>query len=177
MRIKSIDFLRFLAVVLVLFRHFDVKSYSITNTYFYKCVSELQNIGWIGVDMFFVISGFLVSSLIFRELDYKQTFNVKRFLIRRGFKIYPSFYILIFFTALLFSIKQKLIVSDLIAEVFYFQNYHTGLWTHTWSLAVEEHFYFLLAGIFFLSNQISVNHKSKKNVVYFTFINSYYKYL
>ena len=78
MRITSIDFLRGVAVLLVVFRHIMLEPI-------------LSNIGWVGVDLFFVLSGFLVSNLLFQE--YKQTKTVKpiRFLIRRGFKIYPLF--------------------------------------------------------------------------------------
>ena len=82
MRIISIDFLRGVAVLLVVFRHITLEPILLT-------------VGWAGVDLFFVLSGFLVSNLLFQE--YKQTQSVKpiRFLIRRGFKIYPLFYLII----------------------------------------------------------------------------------
>lgn len=91
MRITSIDFLRGVAVLLVVFRHIYFEPVLVT-------------VGWIGVDLFFVLSGFLVSNLLFQE--YKQTQTVKpiRFLIRRGFKIYPLFYLMIF---LLFFIQVQ----------------------------------------------------------------------
>ena len=143
MRIKSIDFLRGIAVLLVVFRHIYLEPILIT-------------VGWVGVDLFFVLSGFLVSNLLFQE--YKQTQTVKpiRFLIRRGFKIYPLFYIMIF---LLFFIESHLnpqyydiYKARLFNEVLFIQNYHydVTLIGHTWSLAVEEHFYFALALLFFI---------------------------
>ncbi|NJM15178.1 MAG: acyltransferase [Bacteroidales bacterium] len=80
MRIKGFDFLRFVAVVLVIYRHSD-------------SIGTLNFIGWVGVDLFFVLSGFLVSGLMFKE--YKKTggVKIKRFLMRRAFKIYPPFYV------------------------------------------------------------------------------------
>lgn len=120
--------------------------------------------------MFFVISGFLISGLIFSELDKTQKFNIKRFFIRRAFKIYPSFYILIILTTLIFYVKRDLNYQNLFAEIFYFQNYHSGLWSHTWSLAVEEHFYIFLPIIFCFLQAFSVRHNSKMTFIYLLFL-------
>jgi peptidoglycan/LPS O-acetylase OafA/YrhL len=67
-----------------------------------------------------------------------------RFLIRRGFKIYPAFYAL---TIPFIMITWGTVSAPgIIGELFFLQNYLGGMWGHTWSLAVEEHFYLLLAG-------------------------------
>ncbi len=150
-RSESIDFLRGLAIILVLFAH-------------HKFVSYLNNMGWIGVDLFFVLSGFLVSSLLFTE--YKLHGNIKPglFLIRRGFKIYPLFYLSILLTFIqqmyfphlyLFPDSQKLFLNDrgiligLFIEAFFLQSYFFGFWGHHWSLSVEEFFYFSLTLLIF----------------------------
>jgi peptidoglycan/LPS O-acetylase OafA/YrhL len=146
MRFVSIDFLRGIAVSLVLFRHFGI-------------IEVLGRIGWSGVDLFFVLSGFLVSGLLFNEYKKTESINSSRFLIRRGFKIYPAFYAFILFTVgksvlvILLGIEgnKNFTIERLLAEVFFVQNYFGRLWAHTWSLAVEEHFYlFLIALISFL---------------------------
>lgn len=118
-------------------------------------IDALQRVGWVGVDLFFVLSGFLVSGLLFSE--YKKTGEIKpvRFLIRRGFKIYPLFYLSILFTAfyLLFInpyLNYKGVLIKLLPEVFFIQNYRFGFWAHHWSLAIEEHFYILLSLAIFL---------------------------
>ena len=54
--------------------------------------------GWTGVDLFFVLSGFLVGGLLFRELRQQSGLDVRRFIIRRGFKIWPSY--LVFLAAI-----------------------------------------------------------------------------
>jgi peptidoglycan/LPS O-acetylase OafA/YrhL len=151
MRLKSLDTLRGIAVLLVLFSHSyplgdDVPSYL-------KAIHQyLYYIGWCGVDLFFVLSGFLISGLIFNEINKTETFSPRRFLIRRGFKIYPLFYSFIVITIIYRLVRHHDIpYSSLFAEIFYFQNYVQGLWTHTWSLAVEEHFYFLIAIVFSLA--------------------------
>ena len=132
-RLKEIDFLRGLAVILVLFRHFPFSFYTIT-------------MGWIGVDLFFVLSGFLVSGLLFSEYQKFGNIRIRLFLIRRGFKIYPLFYIFILSTVVGDLISGTyLSETKLLGELFFVQNYIGRLWNHTWSLAVEEHFYFLLS--------------------------------
>jgi peptidoglycan/LPS O-acetylase OafA/YrhL len=88
---------------------------------------------------------------MFKEAAQTGTVSVSRFLIRRGFKIYPSFWVMIAVSIIWLQWHGKAIpLETLCAELFYFQNYVPGIWGHTWSLAVEEHFYFLLAGLFLI---------------------------
>jgi peptidoglycan/LPS O-acetylase OafA/YrhL len=109
-------------------------------------LSFVDRVGWAGVDLFFVLSGFLVSGLLFA--DYKATgaMDWGRFFVRRGFKIYPPFYLY-----LLLSVPVEAVFFDrpptagqLWAECLWVQNYGPRFWNHDWSLAVEEHFYLLL---------------------------------
>ncbi len=127
-RNHSLDLLRAAAVLLVFCYH-----------------SSGVWFGWIGVDLFFVLSGFLVSGLLFREYQSTQHVRAGRFLLRRGLKIYPQFY---FFIAamLVFAYFQGSAprFGQAAAELAFVQNYAAGIWGHTWSLAVEEHFYLLL---------------------------------
>ena len=78
MRTQQIDALRAIAVLLVLGRHSD---------FFFLWTRA----GWVGVDLFFVLSGFLISGLLYSE--YKRTRGIKivNFYARRGLKIYPAF--------------------------------------------------------------------------------------
>ena len=71
----SIDVLRGIAVLLVLFRHFHSTDYTIFIPY-------LEKIGWLGVDLFFVLSGFLISTLLYNEIDKTGKLDFKRFFIR-----------------------------------------------------------------------------------------------
>src|SRR5204863_7752623 len=93
-RLVQLDLLRCLAIVLVLGRHM-VPCPSHTNAWLGRLTSIWQRGGWIGVDLFFVLSGFLVSGLLFREYQRHGSVDVVRFLIRRGFKIYPGFWVLL----------------------------------------------------------------------------------
>jgi len=144
-RLVQLDLLRALAVFLVLGNHLPPCPPE-TNLYAHKITQAWFFGGWVGVDLFFVLSGFLISGLLFREYQKTGTLNLKRFLIRRGLKIYPSFYVLIAVTVLVYAAFGKEIpVKNLLAEIFFVQNFFGKLWGHTWSLAVEEHFYIGLA--------------------------------
>ena len=104
-----------------------------------------QRGGWIGVDLFFVISGFLISGLLFREYVQHGGIHVGRFYLRRGLKIYPPFYVFMSVTFLFIAIAKRPFPWEAsICELLFVQNYGPALWDHTWSLAVEEHFYLML---------------------------------
>jgi peptidoglycan/LPS O-acetylase OafA/YrhL len=103
--------------------------------------------GWMGVDLFFVLSGFLISGLLFRDYQQHQSIDVKRFFVRRGFKIYPSFWLFLVVTwgvSVLRHETPTVPLSAYLHELFFVQNYFSPVWVHTWSLAVEEHFYIFL---------------------------------
>ena len=120
----------------------------------------LQHGGWVGVDIFFVLSGFLVSGLLFREYQVHQSLRIGRFLVRRGLKIYPAFYLLILLTIWLDLAPYD--VRKVLGEVFFLQSYYNlfgSIWTHTWTLAIEEHFYILLALLFWLLVRGSRRHR------------------
>lgn len=146
MRNKRLDILRCVAILFVIFQHGQILEF-------------FDRVGWIGVDLFFVLSGFLISGLLFGEYQRNGSIQVKRFYLRRGFKIYPAFYVLLAFTAAIqFTFLRLSPVSAYLHEALFVQNYLSGLYAHTWSLAVEEHFYiflplFLLALVQFSTNK------------------------
>ncbi|HET9274835.1 MAG TPA: acyltransferase [Gemmatimonadales bacterium] len=141
-RLIPLDALRAVAVLLVMGRHLHVPA-SLPQDSVLRAVGEAWvRGGWIGVDLFFVLSGFLVSGLLFREHQQHGRFLVGRFLLRRGLKIYPAFYFFLAVTvALQVSWGRPPDTWRVLSEVFFVQNYFGGVWSHTWSLAVEEHFY------------------------------------
>jgi peptidoglycan/LPS O-acetylase OafA/YrhL len=131
-RNRGLDSLRGLAILLVLGVHVQASP-------------TWAKVGWLGVDLFFVLSGFLISNLLFGEYKTHGSINLKSFYIRRGFKLYPSFYFLVIASILYCWIAGiRIQPARALAEFGFMQNYFTGLWGHTWSLAVEEHFYILL---------------------------------
>lgn len=147
-RLLSLDVLRAVAVLLVLFRH--ARWSDDTNI----ALRVIARGGGVGVDLFFVLSGFLVSGLLFREFNETGKIKAGRFLLRRGFKIYPAFWCLLAVTVVCrLIVGESLPARATFGELFFLQNYlPNGYWWHpNWSLAVEEHFYlvipFLLIGL------------------------------
>jgi peptidoglycan/LPS O-acetylase OafA/YrhL len=102
--------------------------------------------GWVGVDLFFVLSGFLISGLLFGEYKSHGSINFGRFFIRRGLKIYPAFYAFLFLSQAVayIAFRSTAPLAHYLPELFFVQNYWHGIWDHTWSLGVEEHFYIFL---------------------------------
>ena len=104
----------------------------------------------LGVSVFFVISGFLITSLLLKELDATGTIAIKRFYLRRAFRIFPPFY---FYLAIVFVLAVVgLFPTPLRAFFFaatYTSDYYLGPGSgsgglqHLWSLSVEEQFYLL----------------------------------
>jgi peptidoglycan/LPS O-acetylase OafA/YrhL len=131
-RIFQLDVLRGFAILLVMGVH--VPAYPIWST-----------IGGWGVDLFFVLSGFLISNLLFTEYRNHGDIRLRRFFFRRALKLYPSFYLLLGLTLVYcFFYHVPFSGRELLGEAVLTQNYLGGIWGHTWSLAVEEHFYILL---------------------------------
>lgn len=132
----SLDVLRGVAILMVVGHHLG---------YF----PIWTRIGWAGVDLFFVLSGFLISGLLFEEWRRFGRIDFGRFYLRRGFKIYPGFYVLLLATVVANLIVPGLpsypvTLKSVLSEAFFVQNYGPAIWGQTWSLAVEEHFYLTL---------------------------------
>jgi peptidoglycan/LPS O-acetylase OafA/YrhL len=142
-RVLSIDVLRLAACLLVLGRHADWPAFTGPAAPLFEA---WYTGGWVGVDLFFVLSGYLIGGLLLRELKQSGSLNVVRFLIRRGWKIYPAFYVMIAFTVLFTQVHKIAPFSwyDTLSELLFLQNYAGHLSLQTWSLAVEEHFYLML---------------------------------
>ena len=148
----EIDGLRTIAVCSVLAYHAKV---STSNGYLFSG-------GFLGVDIFFVISGFLITLIIIKEIDATGTLSLGHFYERRCRRILPAL-LLVIFASLPFSIAILLpteferYARSLVASIFFFSNHywHGALGSygaqsslleplvHTWSLAVEEQFYIL----------------------------------
>lgn len=111
--------------------------------------------GFIGVDIFFVLSGFLITRIILRELQISQKFSFKRFYMRRAIRLFPALFVacLVLLVAywLIPSLPQRdETLSGIFAAVTYSSSWLTafgiadlGAMLPTWSLSVEEHFYFV----------------------------------
>jgi len=165
--IPALDGLRGLAIILVLLFHFTPEGGG--HTLVGTMTRWISQLGWCGVDLFFVLSGFLISGLLFTEYQKYRALRVGRFLIRRGFKIYPAFYVMLAATVVGTAYNKKLpdgFLLRVLTEAVYLQNYLPPVWGPTWSLAVEEHFYLLLAVAFFVMVRRGSRENPFRSLVY-----------
>lgn len=165
-RNSSVDFFRSIAIIFVVIYHFN----------------GLLNFGYLGVDLFFLISGLLVGGLLTKELVNGHKINFIKFFTQRAFKIWPSYYAFILFGSLLaYSFynstesDQLIPLWDLKRYLFFYQNY-TGVpfhWSfdHVWSLCVEEHFYILLPILYLIiQNFIRIENRIKTLFIFASLI-------
>lgn len=135
-RIPSLDGLRAIAVSMVIVDHFG---------------HGFVALGGLGVSIFFVLSGFLITTLLLRELDKTGDVSLKAFFARRSLRIFPAYYVFLAFSAVIdFHQGDERIRPVIVPAVFYYLNYYHALHghsnasvAHAWSLAVEEQFYLL----------------------------------
>lgn len=139
--VSSLDGVRGFAVLIVMLFHAKVSGFSL---------------GWAGVPLFFCLSGFLITSILLKDKESSFWDYIKRFLINRSLRIFPLFYayLAVNFALLLATGKPT---DGYLWFVTYLQNYyiginiHTpGILGHTWSLAVEEQFYWLWPLVIFV---------------------------
>jgi peptidoglycan/LPS O-acetylase OafA/YrhL len=141
-RIRSLDGLRAVAILLVILAHLP---HSIANAPAWS--RHFMHLGTLGVRVFFVISGFLISTLLFAEFKKTGGISLRKFYFRRTLRIFPAFYTYIAVIALASVIGLVVLRPyDILAAVTYTTNYHRDRsWYlgHAWSLSVEEQFYLL----------------------------------
>lgn len=140
-QIPFLDGLRAIAILLVVSGHLSAKYASAYGPTIYSRLPFVAN-GWIGVDLFFVLSGFFIGGQLWKELKRSGSVKVGRFMLRRGMRIWPLYYF-IFVCVLLFSVTighapRGYGWSDLV----FLTNFHNrGLVEGSWSLCTEEQFY------------------------------------
>lgn len=139
----SLDGLRALSIVVVVWHHTHegIRGWPISTR------------GFLGVDLFFVISGFLIVTLLLRERRRPGGISLRNFYIRRFLRIFPPYYMMLLFVGALAFLRSgaeaAAIRRELPFALLYVANLvpMTSLLAITWSLAVEEQFYLMIPGL------------------------------
>jgi peptidoglycan/LPS O-acetylase OafA/YrhL len=145
--VNGLDGLRGLAVIAVVLYHGGV---------------SWANGGFLGVELFFVLSGFLITSLLLREWVSQRTVRLRSFWARRARRLLPALFVLVVVVGIFYALKGTYgavpgLFGDGLSALFYYSNWHqiavgsgyfaqtgpTSPFQHTWSLAIEEQFYLL----------------------------------
>lgn len=131
-------------------------------------IGRLESSGWLpsalvplfhgttGVQVFFVLSGFLITSLLLTELRNTGTISIRNFVIRRSLRIFPLYFLFLFIVTLLHLCGRNVANWEALGYAYcYCYNFipkdqYVSLLGHTWSLAVEEHFYLVWPTVFLL---------------------------
>jgi peptidoglycan/LPS O-acetylase OafA/YrhL len=134
-RIRSLDGLRAFAVVLVFASHID---------------PGVFREGLVGVDVFFVLSGYLITSLLLKEHTRRGSISLSRFYTRRMLRLYPALAVLVVVATVVALVDHTARpIPDALAALLYVTDFWvqfhpgTSLLAHTWSLSVEEQFYLI----------------------------------
>jgi peptidoglycan/LPS O-acetylase OafA/YrhL len=155
----EIDGLRAIAVFSVIFYHADLQLFG----------KKLFSGGFLGVDIFFVISGYLITSIIFKEIYFTNKFSFTKFYEKRIRRIIPPFIFVILCSlpfayyallpSFLIEFSKSIISSVFFISNFYFYSEENNYWKesskeipflHTWSLSIEEQFYIIFPIIIFI---------------------------
>ena len=146
--IAALDGLRGLAILLVLLFHYGRSAHDFGFDNFF--ISEVSEFGWVGVDLFFVLSGFLITGVLYDSRSSGSYF--RNFYARRALRIFPLYYLSLIVVLVLAALWPSAEVwprFDAFWFVFYLTNFAqvaqgptgAGILGHFWSLAVEEHLY------------------------------------
>jgi len=149
-KLHGLNHLRALAIILVFFFHYGIVTGGQP-----AWLPPVAAFGWIGVDLFFVLSGFLIASQLFIQIREASPISWTQFFVKRGFRILPAFWctLALYFCFPLFREKEAL--PPLWKFLSFTQNFgldlkQFGSFSHAWSLCVEEHFYLLLPATLFI---------------------------
>jgi len=169
-----LDAFRAFSILWVLFHHtnnlFDLRIFF---GIFSKPILRIASAGFLGVDMFFVISGFLITGLFLEDLE--SSIRIKRFYYRRFFKIIPQYFLCVsagLLIIFIFAPNHKYAISTLASHVFLYQNYMKIIPTlgHTWSIAIEEHFYLFYPILLHIICRVEKNIEHRKLLLFCVFM-------
>lgn len=151
---QGIDLLRALAIIMVVIFHLKL--------------SKITNLGWIGVDLFFVLSGFLIGGGLIREYDATNNISFLNFYKRRFLRIYPVYIFVmlinVYWNSFILDRHQfslSLFLKQSLINMLFLQSFYKVdvfyIPQGTWSLVVEEFFYLLAPIIIFLLLRVTKN--------------------
>ena len=162
-RVRELDGVRGISIIVVVAFHLLKRADYFTSNETLYFITRLSSIGWVGVDIFFVLSGFLITSILLRTKHEKNYF--KNFYVRRSLRIFPLYFV---FIAVILLLLPKL-DPDFTPEIphalpfllLYQQNWlmlisKIPLTTYlavTWSLAIEEQFYLIWPAVVYFTKR------------------------
>jgi len=140
-RNAALDYLRAFAILFVMIFHYEVY-YGVP-----EWLEPIARFGWTGVDLFFVLSGYLISRMLLMEYQSSKSINFLKFYTNRSLRILPVFVFVVGLYFLFPALIEGRGLQPLWRFLTFTQNLpidlRTNSFSHAWSLCVEEHFYVL----------------------------------
>lgn len=141
-RVPGLDLMRALAILWVMPFHFRFVNLP-------SALSAIARTGWMGVDLFFVLSGYLIGSQLLRPYLSGDQPSLSGFYLRRAFRVVPAFLAVLLLYLLVPVFREAPGLSPVwqfltFTENFRIDYFHDQAFSHVWSLCVEEHFYLVL---------------------------------
>lgn len=139
-RYHGLDTLRAVAIILVFMFHYYGASHNLLLEYI------PARIGWVGVDLFFVLSGYLIGNQIFSIIIRNAQFSLKTFYLRRCLRTLPNYFFILGLYFLIPGFREQPLITPLWKFLTFTQNFELNFsaFSHAWSLCLEEQFYFIL---------------------------------
>jgi len=146
-RLHGLDHLRAIAIILVLIFHYGSGTP--------EWLIPIRKIGWTGVDLFFVLSGYLIGYQLMEEIKQSENISFKRFYLKRFLRIIPAYLAVLAVYLSMPNMHEGSGLSPLWKFLTFTQNFglntrHYSSFSHAWSLCIEEQFYLLLPLTLFL---------------------------
>jgi len=171
-RIFGLDFLRALAISLVVISHI---TYLLNLNESSILVTFIRTLGAIGVDIFFVLSGFLIGGIILKRIiagktNFKDLFD---FWKRRWLRTLPNYFLILILNIIVFYAFHEVFEKRLVNYFFFIQNFntvHPNFFTEAWSLSIEEYAYLVLPFLLYLSFYIFNIQKKEKFFFWITIV-------
>lgn len=140
--LAGLDHLRALAIILVFLCHY--RAYDRPDW-----VNEIGLFGWTGVDLFFVLSGYLIGNQLMQQLRVRQTIGFSDFYVNRALRIFPAYFVVVFLYFVFPIIRERGGIAPLWQFLTFTQNFdldfgYEATFSHAWSLCIEEQFYLML---------------------------------
>ncbi len=144
-RIFGLDLMRAIAILLVLCSHTSLLMFPETES---TILTIVQFFGAIGVDVFFVLSGFLIGSILLKQIQNGKTHrrDMLYFLVRRWLRTLPNYYLILVINILLIYFLHKESLEEISPFFLFLQNFASGqidFFTESWSLSIEEYAYII----------------------------------
>ncbi|WP_431214563.1 acyltransferase family protein [Puia sp. P3] len=141
-RFAGLDHLRAPAIILVFIYHYGIFGHP-------DGLSFIGSFGWTGVDLFFVLSGFLIGGQLFAKMARQENISYGEFYFKRFLRIVPAYLFILALYLLFPGFKERSELPPTWKFLTFTQNFgldiiHQGAFSHAWSLCIEEQFYLVL---------------------------------